>query len=65
MERVGKRHALDVDGRPVALRDDLVSNAGWREDGSQVVEGPPEVVAHLVDVVPLVSGGRDGNVVGV
>ena len=29
------------------------------------MEGSSEVVAHLVDVVPLVPGGRNGHVVGV
>jgi hypothetical protein len=65
LKSIGKSDALDVDGGPVALRDDLVSDASRRKDGRQVVEGATEVVAHLVDVVPLIARCGDGHVVGV
>ena len=42
-----------------------MGNASRGENGCQVVERPPEVVAHLVDVVPLVPRGRNGDVVSV
>ena len=65
LEGVGEGDPLDVDGGPVAFGDDLVSDAGGGKDGREVVEGSPEVVAHLVDVVPLVAGRGDGHVVGI
>ena len=65
LQRVGQADPADGDVGPVAHGDDLVRDAGRREDGGDVVEGLAEAAAALVDVVPLVAGGRQGHVVRV
>ena len=63
MQRVRQAHPADLDVGPVAHGDDLVRDAGRREDGRDVVEGFTEAAPALVYVVPLVAGCRQGHVV--
>ena len=65
LQRVGQADPTDRDVSPVAHGDDLVRDAGRGEDRGDVVEGVAEVASTLVDVVPLVAGGRQGHVVRV
>lgn len=65
MERVREAHSVDGDLRPVTGSDDLVCDAGGREDGRQCVVGRPQILAHAVDIVPLVRRRGNGHVVGV
>ena len=65
LQRVGQADPADLDVGPVAHGDDLVRDAGRREDGRDVVEGFAEAAPALVDVVPLVAGRRKGHVVRV
>ena len=50
---------------PFTMGYDLMCNTGGRENSWQVVVRVAEVVPHLLDVVPLLSGVGDGHVIGV